>query len=60
VTLIWLALLSFSTGIFWSSPVVPWTMIVATVGSSVFLWNRLLRAGTQEQPVPARAAAATA
>jgi len=60
VTLIWLALLSFSTGIFWSSPVVPWTMVIATVGSSIFFWNRLLAAGTQEQPVKARAAAATA
>jgi hypothetical protein len=60
VTLIWLALLSFSTGIFWSSPVVPWTMVVATVGSSVYFWNRLLAAGTQEQPVKVRAAAATA
>ena len=60
VTLIWLALLSFSTGIFWSSPIVPWTMVLATVGSSVFFWNRLLAAGTQEQPVKALAAAATA
>jgi len=60
VTLIWLALLSFSTGIFWASPVVPWAMILATVAPSVILWNRLLSAGTQEQPVKARAAAATA
>ena len=60
VTLIWLALLSFSTGIFWSSAVMPWTMVVATVGSSVYFWNRLLAAGTQEQPVKVRAAAATA
>ena len=30
-TLIWLALLSFSTSIFWISPVLPWTMIAATV-----------------------------
>ena len=41
VTLIWLALLSFSTAIFWSSPIVPWAMVIATVSSSVFLWNRL-------------------
>ena len=60
VTLIWLALLSFSTAIFWSSPIVPWAMVIATVSSSVFLWNRLLAAGTQEQPVKVRAAAATA
>jgi hypothetical protein len=60
VTLIWLALLSFSTGIFWSSPVVPWSMIVATVAPSVIIWNRLLRAGTYEEPVQAKAAAASA
>ena len=60
VTLTWLALLSFSTGIFWSSPVVPWAMVVATVGSSVVFWNRLLAAGTETQPVKALAAAATA
>ena len=58
VTLIWLALLSFSTGIFWSSPVVPWAMVMATVGTSIFLWNRLLAAGSEGQPVKARAAAA--
>ena len=60
VTLIWLALLSFSTSIFWSSPIVPWAMVIATVGASIFFWNRLLAAGTQEQPVKLRAAAATA
>lgn len=60
VTLIWLALLSFSSTIFWTSPVLPWAMIVATVGPAVFLWHRLMQAGKQEQPVPARAVAATA
>src|ERR1700682_1829727 len=34
VTLIWLALLSFSTGIFWISPIIPWAMILATVSAS--------------------------
>lgn len=42
VTLIWLALLSFATSFFWISPLIPWAMIVATVSSSVLLWNRLL------------------
>lgn len=60
VTLIWLALLSFATGIFWSTPALPWAMVVTTVGPSVYLWHRLLRAGTQEQPANARAVAATA
>jgi PAP2 superfamily len=60
VTLIWLALLSFSTGIFWISPIVPWSMIVATVSASILLWHRLLAAGTQEEPVRAKAATAMA
>lgn len=60
VTLIWLALLSFSTGFFWISPFIPWTMIVATVAPSIFLWHRLLEAGTPEQTVRPLAAAATA
>lgn len=59
-TLVWLALLSFSTSLFWSSPVVPWGMIVVTVAPSTLLWHRLLRAGTQEEPAPVRAAAASA
>jgi hypothetical protein len=60
VTLIWLALLSFSTGIFWISPLLPWSMIVATVSASILLWRRLLAAGTQEEPVRVKAATATA
>ena len=42
VTLIWLALLSFTTTIFWTSPALPWAMIVATVAPSILLWNRLV------------------
>lgn len=60
VTLIWLALLSFSTTIFWSSPVVPWTMIGLTVAPSIFLWNRLVPAGSQVEAVRVRAASASA
>ena len=59
-TLIWLALMSYNTGIFWSSPVVPWAMTVATIAASIFLWQRLLRAGEREQPMPSKAAAASA
>lgn len=59
-TLIWLALLSFSTGFFWSSPVVPWAMIVVTVGPSLFFWNRLLAARVESEPARALAVAATA
>lgn len=58
VTLIWLALLSFTTKFFWSSPAVPWAMIVATVAPSILFWHRLADAGTQELPVRSRAVAA--
>ena len=59
-TLLWFSLLSFTTSFFWSSPLVPWGMIVATIGPSVFLWHRLAGALEQELPVRPRAAAATA
>lgn len=54
VTLIWLALLSFSTHLFWVSPIIPWSMAVATVSSSVLLWDRLLR--TEPRPLHTLAA----
>ncbi len=60
MTLLWLALLSFATSLFWTTPLLPWAMVVATIGSSILLWHRLLRAGSEEHPVQARAAAATA
>jgi PAP2 superfamily len=63
VTLIWLALLSFSTGFFWISPVIPWAMIVATVAGSIFFWHRLLNAGSPqrvERPLAVAASAGTA
>jgi hypothetical protein len=59
VTLIWLALLSFSTTIFWSSPVVPWAMIVFTVVPSIMLWNRLVSVASEVEPVLVRAASAS-
>ncbi len=60
VTLIWMAVLSFTVGIFWVSPVLPWAAIVATVGPSILFWNRLMSAETEQEPVKARAAAASA
>ena len=60
VTLVWLAFLSYATRFFWISPVIPWAMIVATISSSVFCWHRLLRARSEELPVPPLAAAAGA
>ena len=58
VTLIWLALLSFNTTIFWISPIIPWSMIAVTIAPSILLWNRLLRAVTGEELRPAKVAAA--
>lgn len=60
VTLIWLAGLSFSVKLFWISPLLPWTMIAATVSSSVFLWHRLLQAESRPTSVQYRALAAGA
>lgn len=60
VTLIWMAVLSFTVSIFWISPILPWTAIVATVAPSILLWNRLMAAEIQPEPVKARAVAATA
>jgi len=58
VTLVWLALLSYATSLFWISPVIPWAMIVTTVSSSVVFWHRLLRA--RPDALPARSLAAAA
>lgn len=58
-TLTWLVLLSFTTRLFWISPLVPWAMIVATIAPSVFFWRRLAAALEQAQPVRSRAAAAS-
>lgn len=60
VTLLWMALLSFTTSIFWISPVLPWAMIVATVAPTILLWNRLMSAEPQQEPAKVRAASATA
>ena len=58
VTLMWLALLSFATSFFWISPLIPWAMIAATVGSSVYFWHRLLQARSPALPTRSLAAAA--
>src|SRR5215471_5080914 len=59
-TLIWLALLSFSVQIFWRSPLVPWSMIVATAASSIHFWQRLLRAGAEPDSVQRKVVVAAA
>jgi len=59
-TLAWLGLLSFSTWLFWISPIVPWTMIAATITPSIFLWHRLGINRQEQQPVRAMAVGASA
>ncbi len=41
VSLAWMALVSFATPFFWLSPVIPWTMVIATISASSFLAHRL-------------------
>ena len=60
VTLIWMAVLSFTVSIFWISPILPWAAIVATVVPSILFWNRLMAAETHPEPVQTRAVAASA
>lgn len=62
VTLLWFALLSFYTRLFWVSPLLPWAMIVATLVPSVLLWQRLLGATpkTEEPAVRLMAMGASA
>lgn len=57
-TLLWLAVLSFSVKIFWSTPILPWAMITGTITPAVVLWNRLLRESSQVQENAAKMAAA--
>jgi hypothetical protein len=60
VTLVWLASLSFAVKMFWISPWLPWTVVVATVTSSVYMWRRLMQAGNQPQTLGMRAVAVSA
>ena len=60
VTLIWLAVLSFSVQIFWSTPLLPWAMIIATLAPSIYFWERLVRAGEEKAPVAAKVSMARA
>jgi hypothetical protein len=55
-TLVWMALLSFWTSVFWISPVLPWAMVTATIFLSVLFWHRLLETPTLPAPAsPAHA-----
>jgi hypothetical protein len=42
-TLVWFALLSFATELFWITPVFPWIMVIATVAVTFVLHGRLER-----------------
>jgi hypothetical protein len=49
-TLLWFALLSFATQVFWITPLLPWSMVIATVGVTVVLQRRLQTALEAEIP----------
>jgi hypothetical protein len=50
-TLIWMAAVSFATPLFWISPVIPWTMVVATIFFSSVLAHRLQSAESGNERV---------
>jgi PAP2 superfamily len=55
-TLLWFALLSFATQIFWVNRVVPWTMVIVTIAATVIFQARLQRAlGSETGDQPAEA-----
>src|ERR1700694_5067634 len=43
-SLAWLALISFASPFFWISPVIPWTMVIATISLSILLMHHLQNA----------------
>lgn len=51
-TLLWFALLTFATRVFWITPLLPWIIVIATVGVTVILQRRLQLALEAEIPGP--------
>ncbi len=51
MTLAWLALLSFATPLWWVSPVVPWTLVLATIASCFYL-ERQVTVDTAVEALP--------
>jgi hypothetical protein len=49
-TLLWLAVLSFGTWLFWITPLLPWAMVIATVGVTIVLQDRLRTELERETP----------
>jgi hypothetical protein len=65
MTLVWLAVLRVGIRLFWISPVIPWTSIVVTIATSLYLSLPLTRFNRFSEPSslilePALAASATA
>jgi PAP2 superfamily len=65
-SLLWMSLLSFATPIFWISPVLPWSMVIASISIPVVLLHRLQTVDRTVEKLPiemagkARSSAATA
>lgn len=53
----WMAAVSFATPLFWISPVIPWTIVIATISVSGWLMRGLLNAEIGNEVVPPRIAA---
>jgi hypothetical protein len=57
VSLAWMGLVSFAIPLFWISPVIPWTMVAATISLSSWLIDRLQNAAPIVDPAPWQRAA---
>lgn len=55
-TLAWMALVSFATPFFWISPIIPWTMVMATIFTSSWLMQRLQDAEFANERAPQQVA----
>ncbi len=51
-SLSWMALVSFAIPLFWISPVIPWTLVVATIAASSWLIHGLQSEMMQEERKP--------
>jgi hypothetical protein len=48
-SLLWMALVSFATPLFWISPVVPWTLVAVTIAASIWLAQYVQRAEMMQE-----------
>jgi len=51
-SLLWMALVSFATPLFWISPLIPWMMVAVTICLSAWLIQRLQNVEPASEPVP--------